>query len=222
MSLSSFLEDDFYLEQTLKHLIDYGVHECRLVCRRWKALCDKLPLKLKRTDNTDLSKIPSLFPNATSVATTIRIRSRESTEEGNLFLQNHFRNISQMKGIQNVSLYFAETWNFLDLTPDVLSQLENVPNLKIDRIGFGKEPKVEESRMEDRYNFDCVRNAPFLKKIVSLCIHAHYLVSNTLCFSSLTSLYSLTVMEGSKGLISEVKLAQVRFLIFHHSQASSF
>ena len=61
--ISSLLEDEHFLSRVLSHLIDFGLHECRRVCRKWKDVCRRLPVKLKNIPIDKMADIPLAFPN---------------------------------------------------------------------------------------------------------------------------------------------------------------
>ena len=44
--LRSPLLTEKYLVKILSHLVNDGLHECHLVCRKWNKVCKKLPVQL--------------------------------------------------------------------------------------------------------------------------------------------------------------------------------
>ena len=74
--VSFLLEDELFLLMVFEHLVDYGLHDCRLVCRRWYAVCQQFPLQLKNVTGDHLEMIGA-FPNTTSVSVTQPIAAIE-------------------------------------------------------------------------------------------------------------------------------------------------
>lgn len=65
--LASLFELDYFLIAVLGYLVEHGLHECRRACRKWRDVCNKLPVRLRVPEE----KIPvaaEKFPNAISVA----------------------------------------------------------------------------------------------------------------------------------------------------------
>ena len=65
--LSGLLDQEYYLVKILPHLIEDGLHECRRVCRKWRDICDQLPVHLGRIDIMEIRGAAGLFPNAASL-----------------------------------------------------------------------------------------------------------------------------------------------------------
>lgn len=66
--LGEILQRDDYLSKVLECLIDDGLEDCRLVCRRWNSVCNKLPVKLTVKDPTNTKAVGQIFPNARSLS----------------------------------------------------------------------------------------------------------------------------------------------------------
>ncbi len=67
-TLGDLLEDyEDLLLRVLFCLVNDGLHECRLVCRRWKDACGKLPVKLGSFCRFRPYKMAELFPEAASL-----------------------------------------------------------------------------------------------------------------------------------------------------------
>ena len=49
------------------HLLDYGLRECRLVCRKWYAVCQLFPVKLRNVSIENLDALALGFPNTISL-----------------------------------------------------------------------------------------------------------------------------------------------------------
>ena len=70
-TLGALLEQDHLLFMVLACVMEDGLHECRLVCRRWRAVCRQLPVTIQPGIAFDASKVAKmaaeLFPNATAL-----------------------------------------------------------------------------------------------------------------------------------------------------------
>ena len=64
------------LLKTLTCLMEDGLHECRLVCRRWRDACRRLPVTIQPGIAFDASKVVKMaterFPNATALRTKMQ------------------------------------------------------------------------------------------------------------------------------------------------------
>ena len=71
-SLSALLEQEYFLLNVLGHVVEDGLHECRLVCRQWREACRKLPVRI-RVDGSSISvakvvkQVAEEFPEAASL-----------------------------------------------------------------------------------------------------------------------------------------------------------
>ena len=75
---SLFEDQEWVLEKVLHYLIDDGgLHECRRVSRKWNAVCNTLPVKLRRVPRQHLHKVLATFPNAVEVSCTPRFSSND-------------------------------------------------------------------------------------------------------------------------------------------------
>ena len=66
--LCALLEQEDYLSKVLGCLIDDGLHECRRVCRKWRAVCSALPVHLIRVPWENLRDAHLTFPKAASLS----------------------------------------------------------------------------------------------------------------------------------------------------------
>ena len=66
--LASLLDDERFLLLVFEYLVEHGLQNCRLVCRRWREACKQFPVVLEGV-NTDELEMFDAFPNATSVST---------------------------------------------------------------------------------------------------------------------------------------------------------
>lgn len=77
--LANLFELDYFLSAVLGQLIDDGLHECRLVCRKWNEVCKAMPVKL----TVPLEKVPQAvkeFPNAVRLTTVYRPQRRNNRD----------------------------------------------------------------------------------------------------------------------------------------------
>ena len=70
-TLGALLEQDHLLFMVLACVMEDGLHECRLVCRRWRDVCRQLPVTILAGIAFDASKVAKMatdrFPNATNL-----------------------------------------------------------------------------------------------------------------------------------------------------------
>ena len=70
-SLGALLEQDHFLSKVLACVMEEALHECRLVCRRWRDACRLLPVTIQPGIAFDASKVTKMaterFPNATAL-----------------------------------------------------------------------------------------------------------------------------------------------------------
>jgi len=66
-SLKELLDQEYYLTKVLEHLLDYGLHECRRVCRKWYEVCNQMSVKLRRIPVEKIPAVANKFPNAVRV-----------------------------------------------------------------------------------------------------------------------------------------------------------
>ena len=66
-SLSALLELEYFLVKVLFHLVDDGLHECRRVCRLWRKVCSRLPVRIRFSRPTEVRMTAHKFPMAASL-----------------------------------------------------------------------------------------------------------------------------------------------------------
>ena len=111
--LSAFLEQEHFLLKVLANLVeDDGLHECRLVCRRWRDACGKLPVKLKSMSLDKLQRAAEMFPEA---KTLIIIESIHDTDVIETHIVPHLQRLENLNhlslclnSIQIGTLYLVE------------------------------------------------------------------------------------------------------------------
>ena len=91
-SLGSILEEQwFLLLMVFEHLVDYGLQECRLVCRKWCEVCRLFPVELLWIEEEHLREVVDAFPR--TVATSLssdekRAQTLTSSAAGVCFLKS--------------------------------------------------------------------------------------------------------------------------------------
>ena len=78
-SLKDILNSVYYLEKILGYLVNHGIYECSLVCRKWYAVCSRLPVKLVLVPMQTLPVVVDRFPNAVSLSFCRNIEWNDET-----------------------------------------------------------------------------------------------------------------------------------------------
>jgi len=114
------LEDEYYLLKVFEHLIDYGLHEVRRVCRKWYQVSKKLPVKLKKVPIVCSADVAEHFPNVT------QLDIDEYACDGILYKYHHqgsmVNQLSHLTSLQNLNA-FSLCLRLRPETAEVLSQL---------------------------------------------------------------------------------------------------
>ena len=76
------LSQEQFLSRVLCHLVDDGLHECRRVCRQWRDVCNRLPLKLRFEPDTVTASTAQQFSNAVSVKVALLTEPSFAEGEG--------------------------------------------------------------------------------------------------------------------------------------------
>ena len=79
-SLSAFLEQEHFLLKVLSHVLEDGLHECRLVCRRWRDACGKLPVRLTTISLHNMQEAAEKFPKAQTLYVFARVGNGDVIE----------------------------------------------------------------------------------------------------------------------------------------------
>ena len=97
--LSAFLEQEHFLLKVLANLVeDDGLHECRLVCRRWRDACGKLPVKLKSMSLDKLQRAAEMFPEAKTLIMREQMRDED-------FIETHIvPHLQRLENLNHLSL----------------------------------------------------------------------------------------------------------------------
>ena len=78
-NLTSLLQEKRFLLPIFEQLVDYGLKECRLVCRKWRDASRHFPIELKSKSDEQLRLI-SGFPNTTSLTADHHPRAMSDKE----------------------------------------------------------------------------------------------------------------------------------------------
>ena len=100
-SLSVLLEEEYFLLKVLSYVVEDGLHECRLVCRRWRDACGKLPVQL-RTKGIPSAKLPKaadLFPE------TKTLNLCEWTLSADVIERHVVTHLPRLKNLKHFSLF---------------------------------------------------------------------------------------------------------------------
>ena len=100
-SLSVLLEEEYFLLKVLSYVVEDGLHECRLVCRRWRDACGKLPvqLRMKGIPSAKLSKAADLFPE------TKTLNLCEWTLSADVIERHVVTHLPRLKNLKHFSLF---------------------------------------------------------------------------------------------------------------------
>ena len=137
--LGRLLENEFYLEKVLEYVIDDGLHECRRVCRKWRDVCGRLPVKLD--SNTLFDKVEvlcELFPKASRVtvdelvshpcAQYIPLASFGHLKQLRVAVKADFTLPIELKSLECLESLRLEVWN-CDALADFYSSLQFLTKL---------------------------------------------------------------------------------------------
>ena len=81
-AFESLLSQEDILRRVLVHLVDSGLHECRRVCRQWRDVCNRLPLKLRFDPDTVNASTAQQFSNVVSLKVALLTESSFAEGEG--------------------------------------------------------------------------------------------------------------------------------------------
>ena len=216
--LGVLLEDhEDLLLRVLSCVMDDGLHECRLVCRRWRDACRHLPVRLGGSYLDNLDRLTGLFPEAMSVTMT---RPFDSTD---VVGRQAIENLSRLKNLQDLSLTMtspqADTNTLVVLLPfadclrtlhvflnqedrmhDVLQALHFLTNLEV--LTLSLIPNYEESTLGVLPFFQTDLD-PVTELRELRCLNADFPIiinrNRELLFPSLTKLTRLGVHDNTSG-----------------------
>ena len=66
--LTALLADEHFLLTLFEYLVDYGLHDCRLVCRKWNEVCKEFPVAVRCRTRASFQQAMNAFPTATSLS----------------------------------------------------------------------------------------------------------------------------------------------------------
>ena len=178
-TLGALLEQDHILFKVLVCVMEDGLHECRRVCRRWRDVCRKLPVKLGGSHPDKLDKLVDLFPDAVSLSLG------SPDDDNNIVERQAIQHLSRLKHLQNLDLSIEST------TADVISLVTLLPSTDVLR---SFEVFVDQ---KDKFN-DVVHVLRIVTNLETLILYASGFVQ--------TDLEPVTELRGLGCLITEFSL----------------
>lgn len=126
--LSTPLEQEYFLVKVFGCLLDDGLHECRLVCRRWYDVCSRMPVKLVDVPIERLPVVVDRFPNAVAL-------SFYPPLEWNGEVVETIGSLARLKNLEAVKLNEASAggvriWNNLPLCKSLAEALPSCRHLQ--------------------------------------------------------------------------------------------
>ena len=120
--LSALLENELFLSKLLQHLVDFGLHECRLVCRKWNEVCRSLPVCLTNVPFAGILQAPAKFPRA------VRLSSSSNFRFGRLV--EAFYSLAHLEQLRQLELNLACTPGIVyELLPGYFAALTQLETL---------------------------------------------------------------------------------------------
>ena len=216
-SLASLLDDEPFLLLVFEHLVEHGLQNCRLVCRRWYEACKQFPVELKGVVLEPLEMIDA-FPNATSVSS----RDCPTTPVNEMF-----ERLSSLNSLKSLTVIVHSVVPSVGSAVRFLQSMDQLTDLwLVQRTRFSSDNLVEAvkqltslTRLHLRLDLADRQQTPFatLRKIQDLEVNANTLfgVNDTFLFPSLTNLTRLS-FEVYPGGVSVLFSTKVRgfFQIF--------
>ena len=170
-SIACLFASEEFLRRVFVHLIDDGLHECRLVCRVCNDTVKKLPVRLRLSNKKHMAFLAKTFPNAVALRTSDRLvfsymynttvdavlfrycgfltqlRHLEISVQGSFQLgesfESCFRNMSQLQSLQiRLPLREGDAYRFYE----AIRQLTQLTQLAINHWknpSFRAEPLTE-------------------------------------------------------------------------------
>jgi len=200
-SLKDLVNSEYYLEKFLGHLVDYGLYECRLVCRKWYDVCSRLPVKLKDVPVTKLPVLVDRFPNAVALSLHDSIEWNHETEEV-------IPSLARLTGLESIELHGVsgdhedEFVSFYNLLGEALQSWHDLHSISIrwlwnDKAGLCLYSRLSHLTGLTRLHFPDGWEQPVsdpytdVRNIEDLAIESVCLESGQLVFPSLTHLTRL-------------------------------
>ena len=120
--LSGLLENELFLSKLLQHLVDFGLHECRLVCRKWNEVCKRLPVSLTNIPFAGIMQAPSKFPRAVRLSSSTNFRFGRLVEA--------FYSLAHLEQLRQLELNLASTSSIVyELLPGYFAALTQLETL---------------------------------------------------------------------------------------------
>ena len=116
--ICALLQEEWFLRMVFEHLVDSGLEDCRLVCHKWRDVCQWFPVKLTPKTPEQLEQAMAAFPNATSLTLMfVQGRVKDTT---------FFTLLSTTHKLTTLE-FFA---GVLELTGDVRHQFQSITRLR--------------------------------------------------------------------------------------------
>ena len=125
-NLSALLKDEHFLVKVLTCVLDDGLHECRLVCRRWRDACGKLPVDLQADGipPDKLSRAVDLFPEAKTLSISDATRSADVVET------HLIPHLQRLKNLNHFSLFLLDPIDLRNVIA-CLSSMQHLLSLQL-------------------------------------------------------------------------------------------
>ena len=197
-NLTSLLEDESFLLMVFEHLVEHGLQNCRLVCRRWYEVCKHFPVELEDVDTENLRMLDA-FPNAASLSL--------ECSRGKPVLEL-FERLSTLKGLKSFA-FVAASISFDDSARPYFQSMSQLTDLGIfnglsglpDNLIASVKHLTNLTRLHIHTGPPRRQLDPFveLKKIRDLNVNTFTLFNKNgvIMFPSLTNLTRL-IFEGSQ------------------------
>jgi len=176
-AVHTLMEQECILVKIFNHLLEYGLQECRLVCKKWKEVASRrMPLKLSPL-LTDLSSLSTMerFPNVSSLVLNRALKGRTPHSNEGWMLPSSRQPFC--------------------LSPDIVEFLASFKNLK--HLDVSQVPAA----IPENLVAECYRSLKNLHSLnlgqdcIGHCIGADYIAAVSL-LSSLGNLTALTMIDS--------------------------
>ena len=206
--LGSLLDNEYFLFGVLSHLIDFGLHECRGVCRKWNDICRRLPVKLKNVPAERIAEVSLTFPNAASLSTQ-RLWSLSQPAE-------KFRVLSRLPNLKRLEFYPAMPDILTEQLPTWFAALTQLDFLCVHNIAKPEAhffESVKHLTLLTRLEFRGEQDSRFEKEPISQLVHLRELhisqsylmgTEGELLFLPSPSLTRLEIVQKCRGSTSAI------------------
>lgn len=216
-SIRALLDDPYYLGLVLGQLVDYGLHECRRVCRKWRDVCYKLPVKLGWVLKENIPAAVARFPNAVKL---------HSYVESDFTIRNAYPRMSQQSSDQCMSLFscLRQTRNLENLVIDASARHEKWHSWNFcDMLGPHYEKahwlrtlEISLKLPPEDYRYTCSQ-IQFLTNLTSLTVYPGSNLPDTEPFTGLQKIERLEIhdlLTNSTGQLMFPSLTNLTWLSF--------